>query len=94
LSFWHNKAPHLLFSISYCLTNGVQFSAQVVFYGQKSLAEFAPAGANKVRSVFPGDMRVGENTSQPASVALLRQWRSNDARGGLHPAQKVAMPLF
>ena len=24
-SFWHNKAPHLLFSIPYCLTNGVQF---------------------------------------------------------------------
>ncbi|MGO5096349.1 hypothetical protein ACTQ34_11065, partial [Agathobaculum sp. LCP25S3_E8] len=24
-SFWHNKAPHLLSSISYCLTNGVQF---------------------------------------------------------------------
>ena len=25
-SFWHNKAPHLLSSISYCLTNGVQFT--------------------------------------------------------------------
>ena len=25
-SFWHNKAPHLLFSIPYCLTNGVQFT--------------------------------------------------------------------
>ena len=24
-SFWHNKSPHLLDSISYCLTNGVQF---------------------------------------------------------------------
>ena len=24
-SFRHSKAPHLLFSISYCLTNGVQF---------------------------------------------------------------------
>ena len=23
--FWHSKAPHLLVSISYCLTNGVQF---------------------------------------------------------------------
>ena len=25
-SFWHNKAPRLLVSISYCLTNGVQFT--------------------------------------------------------------------
>ena len=25
-SFWHSKTPHLLYSISYCLTNGVQFS--------------------------------------------------------------------
>ena len=24
-SFWHSKTPHLLDSISYCLTNGVQF---------------------------------------------------------------------
>ena len=23
--FWHSKTPHLLDSISYCLTNGVQF---------------------------------------------------------------------
>ena len=26
-SFWHSKTPHLLDSISYCLTNGVQFSS-------------------------------------------------------------------
>ena len=25
-SFWHNKSPHLLDSISYCLTNGVLFN--------------------------------------------------------------------
>ena len=25
-SFWHSKTPHLLDSISYCLTNGVQFN--------------------------------------------------------------------
>ena len=25
-SFWHNKTPHLLSSIPYCLTNGVQFT--------------------------------------------------------------------
>ena len=24
-SLWHNKSPHLFFSMPYCLTNGVQF---------------------------------------------------------------------
>ena len=27
-SFWHNITPHFLDSISYCLTNGVQFNQQ------------------------------------------------------------------
>ena len=62
--------------------------------GPFSLAEFAPAGANKVKSVFPGDKYVGENTSQPASVELLRHGRSNYARGGLHPAQKSDFVTF
>ena len=26
-SFWHSKTPHLLDSISYCLTNGVLFTS-------------------------------------------------------------------
>ncbi|MEE1518337.1 MAG: hypothetical protein UGF91_00080, partial [Dialister invisus] len=26
-SFWHSKTPHLLDSIPYCLTNGVQFKS-------------------------------------------------------------------
>ena len=30
-SSWHNKTPHLLSSISYCLTNGVQFSGEALF---------------------------------------------------------------
>ena len=29
-SFWHSKTPHLLDSISYCLTNGVLFGKSVV----------------------------------------------------------------
>ena len=28
-SFWHSKTPHLLDSISYCLTNGVQFISAI-----------------------------------------------------------------
>ena len=35
---------------------------------QKSLAEFAPAGANKVLIIFSGDMCVGENTFRLANV--------------------------
>src|SRR5699024_8545947 len=27
--FWHNKTPLLLFSIPYCLTNGVQFTFSI-----------------------------------------------------------------
>lgn len=41
---------------------------------QKSLAEFAPAGANQVKSIFPGGMCVGENTSRPANVRAVRLW--------------------
>ena len=33
------------------------------------LAESAPAGANKIKNIFAGDMRVGKNTYQIASVA-------------------------
>jgi hypothetical protein len=61
---------------------------------QKRLAEFAPAGANKVKSFFSGDMRVGENTSQPASVESACQWRADYARGGLHPARKNGKAVF
>ena len=35
---------------------------------QKSLAEFAPAGANKVQSIFAGGVYVGKNTSRLANV--------------------------
>ena len=29
-SFWHSNTPHLLDSIPYCLTNGVQFNSDVL----------------------------------------------------------------
>ncbi len=35
---------------------------------KKSLAEFAPAGANKVQSIFAGGVYVGKNTSRLANV--------------------------
>ena len=31
-SFWHSKTPHLLNSISYCLTNGVLFNSGSLSY--------------------------------------------------------------
>ena len=34
----------------------------------KSLAEFAPAGANKNQNIFAGGVYVGENTSRSESV--------------------------
>ena len=39
---------------------------------RKSLAEFAPSGAKKFKSVFGRDMCVGENTSRPANVRTGR----------------------
>ena len=37
-SFWHSKTPHFLDSISFCLTNGVQFKTarQGIFAGKKA----------------------------------------------------------
>ena len=62
---------------------------------RKSLAEFAPAGANEVKSVFSRDMMcVAENTSQAASVGLVRHRRTKPARGRLHPSRKSGTPLF
>ena len=35
---------------------------------RKSLAEFAPAGANKVKNIFAGGVYVGKNTFRLANV--------------------------
>src|SRR5699024_10647564 len=61
---------------------------------RKSLAEFAPAGAKKLKSVFSGDMCVRENTSQAASEGFVRLRRTNPARSGLHPARKSGKATF
>jgi hypothetical protein len=45
----------------------------------KSLAEFAPEGANRIRSIFPGDMCGGKNTFRPTNVRngrLTRKMRA------------------
>ena len=51
---------------------------------QKSLAEFASADANKIEYVFPDDMCVGKNTSQPANVRNVRSRRT------FHALQRAA----
>ena len=61
---------------------------------RESLAVFAPAGANEVKSVFSGDMCGGENTSQPASVEAVRQGRAASAHRGLYLIPKSGSPLF
>ena len=55
---------------------------------QKSLAEFAPAGANKFKSVFRGGVYVEENTFRPESVRVVRHRRTASARSRPHPSQK------
>ena len=40
-SSWHNKSPHLLDSISYCLTNGVLFHTKLLWDFCSSVQEFA-----------------------------------------------------
>ena len=63
---------------------------------QKSLAEFAPAGAKKVRIIFGGGVYVAENTLRHASVEFVRYKRTNYARGmaqafsNADPAQRFA----
>ena len=57
--------------------------------GEKSLTEFAGRKRQKIRIIFPNDMRVGENTAQAASVEFLRQRRKNYARSRLQiPCRK------
>ena len=44
-----------------------------ILHGKSLRQSFpAPRRENKLKSVFSGDMRIGKNTSQPASVALGR----------------------
>ena len=48
----------------------------------ESLAEFAPAGANKWKSVLSGGVYIGQNTLRGASVEFVRKQRTNYARSG------------
>ena len=59
---------------------------------QRSLAEFAPAGANKVQSIFAGGMYVGKNTSRLANVrAKASALRRAAAFSNESPAKRVSL---
>ena len=59
---------------------------------QKSLAEFAPAGANKVPSIFAGGMYVGKNTSRLANVRAKASARRRAAAfSNESPAKRVSL---
>ena len=60
----------------------------------KSLAEFAAEEANEVLIVFGRGVYVDENTSQAASVELVRHWRTNYARSRLLKLAEKAEGLF
>ena len=49
----------------------------------KSLAEFATSVANKVKYILRQGVYLTQNTSQAASVRVVRLWRTRSARGGL-----------
>jgi len=55
----------------------------------KSLAEFAAAAANKIKSDFSGDMRLTKISSQDASVQALAS-----ARSVLHPLNQRSVCFF
>jgi hypothetical protein len=60
-------------------------------FGQ-SLAEFAPAGANKVLIVFSGGWHVGKNTLRPAKCAIFASPAAKIVRaaGRNLPSKKAA----
>ena len=60
----------------------------------KSLAEFAAQAAKKVQFVFGRGMYVDENTSQAASVELVRKRRTNYARSRLQKTGGKAQRAF
>lgn len=57
-SFWHNKTPHLLSSIPYCLTNGVQFKyvqkLDFINYSDAAAAgyKFGEGIEDKIKNLF------------------------------------------
>ena len=49
---------------------------------------FRPQAKKQLNLVFSGGVYVGENTSQPGSVRVVRRQRTASARTGLHPLRR------
>jgi len=65
----------------------------------KSLAEFAPAGAKKIGSIFGGGVYVAENSSRPANVRVCacrtrRALQQAAAFSNDSPAKRVSFELL
>ena len=62
---------------------------------KKCLAEFAAAAANKVKSIFGRGVYLDENTSQAASVRVVRRRRTRSACSRLQkPVEKPRGGIF
>jgi hypothetical protein len=46
---------------------------------KKASQSFAAGAAKGSQIIFSGDMCVGENTSRPANVRVVRRWRTTSA---------------
>jgi len=57
----------------------MHFASVLISDCRKSLAEFAPAGANNVLIIFSGGVNVGENTFRIANVRVVRRRRTASA---------------
>ena len=61
---------------------------------RKSLAEFATAVANQIKSIFCRGVYMVENTSQLVSVEFVRETRTNYARNKLQLTRKSGTATF
>jgi hypothetical protein len=66
-----------------CIIAGGALRRTACFRFPKSLAEFRRRAAKENSIIFSGDMCVGENTFQAASVEFVRRWHTNYARSRL-----------
>ena len=62
--------------------------------GPEGLAEFAPAGANRVKTVFGQGVYLAKNSSHGAREGFVRNKRAKPARSGVQLPVKKAFGLF
>ena len=78
-SFWHSKTPHLLDSISYCLTNGVQFRDTLAVFCLQKVWVFMRVDSNSCglwfleTTALPTE-RIRHEKKRPCAAGQ-RRWR-------------------